>query len=392
MPAAVHADTATQAYLATIPAGVRTRSDAYTEGGYWLILWGVVVAALVTVIIVRSKILVRVRNWASAKKPRLAWAGFACAVVASVVSWLIELPWVVYTDWVRETNYGLSRQPFLDWFGQQLIWLTIAALVFGLAFMAIYALMRRSPQRWWLYGGGASGVFILLMMLVAPVYIMPLFNKYEPFPAGPVKDAIVQLARTENIPADKIFVYDGSRQRSVVTANVAGILGSARIAVSDVALKETSLNEVRAVVGHEMGHYALGHSYKGAIFFALLIMLGFYVVHKLYAPFVRLFGTHGIGGIADPAGLPVLLFVLSLVLTLATPLTNAHTRIGETEADNYSLRVARDPDGLSGALIKTVEYRKAAPGPVEEFLFHTHPSVKNRVHNAMVWKQKNAGK
>jgi STE24 endopeptidase len=386
-----NANTATQAYLATIPADVRARSDAYTEGGYWLVLWGLAVAALLTWIIVRSKLLVKVRNWASAKKPRAVWASFICAIVLSLVSWLIGLPWDIYTDWWREKSYGLSKQPFMDWFGQGLISLVVSTVILGLAFMGIYALIRRRPTRWWLYGGGASALFILLMLLIAPVYIQPLFNKYEPFPPGKVKDAIVQLAQTENIPADKIFVFDGSRQRSVVTANVTGILGTARIAVSDVALKETSLNEVRAVVGHEMGHYALGHSYKGAIFFALLIMLGFYAVHKLYAPFLRFFGTQGIGGIADPAGLPVLLFVLTLVLTLATPLTNTYIRWGETEADNYSLKVARDPDGLSSALIKTVEYRKASPGPVEEFFFHDHPSVENRVHNAMVWKAENAG-
>jgi STE24 endopeptidase len=218
------------------------------------------------------------------------------------------------------------------------------------------------------------------------VFIMPLFNEYKPFPQGKVRDEIVKLAVASGVPSDKIFVYDGSRQRSVVTANVAGILGSARIAVSDVALKEANLSEVRAVVGHEIGHYVLGHSYRGAFFGAFMIMLGFYGVHRLFPKFASYFGATNITGVADPAGLPILMFIITLIFTIATPLSNSVTRIGETEADAYSLKVAQDPDGLSSALIKTVEYRKASPGKLEEIIFHDHPSVENRVRMAMEWK------
>jgi STE24 endopeptidase len=97
-------------------------------------------------------------------------------------------------------------------------------------------------------------------------------------------------------------------------------------------------------------------------------------------------GGAGVADIREPAGLPVLLLIVTLVVTLATPLFNTTIRIDEREADNYSLEVVGEPDGLSTALIKTVEYRKASPGPVEEFLFHSHPSVENRIRNAMRWK------
>ncbi len=392
MPASQAAEAATQAYLATIPADVRSRSDAYTEGGYWLIGWGVVMSALVTWIIVRSNLLVRLRTLANKAKARPVGASFLVAGAFTLISWVIELPWTIYTDWWREKSYGLSKQPFADWFGQGLISLVVSLVIISLVGMVMYAGIRKSPQRWWLYGGGFAAVFILFFLLIAPVFIMPLFNEYKPFPQGPVRDAIVKLAQADGVPTDKIFVFDGSRQRTVVTANVAGILGTARIAVSDVALKEANLSEVRAVVGHEIGHYVLGHGYRGAFFFAGLIMIGFYVVHRLYPVFVSLFGGTGkIDSIDDPAGLPVLGFILSLVLTLASPLTNTFIRWGENEADNYSLKVARDPDGLSSALIKTVEYRKASPGALEEFLFHDHPSVENRVRNAMEWKEANRG-
>jgi STE24 endopeptidase len=383
------AEAQTQAYLATIPADVNARSISYTDGGHWLILWGLLISAILTWIIVRTNVLVRVRNWASAARPRPVLASAAVAAVFGLVSWVLDLPWETYTGWWREKSYGLTKQPFGDWFGQSLLSLAIGTIVISLVIVGIYALIRKFPQRWWLLSGGASAVFILVMLLIAPVYIMPLFNDYKPFPNGKVRDAIVKLAVDNGVPADKVFVYDGSRQRDVVTANVAGIFGSARIAVSDIALERASLSEVRAVVGHEIGHYALGHSFRSAFFFAGLMMLGFYGVHRLFPTITRYFGGHNITGITDPAGLPILSFIVGLVLTLATPLTNTLIRIGETEADNYSLKVARDPDGLASALIKTVEYRKASPGKLEEIIFHDHPSVENRVRNAMKWKVKN---
>ncbi len=379
-------DQLTQAYLATIPADVQARSIRYTDGGHWLILWGLLVAALVTWILVRSRLGVRLRDWANRAKARPLRTTALLAIVLGAADWLLTLPWDVYTSWWREKSYGLTKQPFADWFGQNLISLALSLLLSALLLTGLYALIRRSPKRWWLWGGGAAGGAIVLLLLIAPVFIEPLFNDYKPFPAGPVRDAIVKLAVDSGVPADKVFVFDGSRQRNVVTANVAGIFGTTRIAVSDIALGRASLAEVRAVVGHEIGHYKLGHGFRLAGFFALLLMLGFYAVHRLFPAAVAAFGGGGIQGIADPAGLPVLIFVISVVLTLATPLTNTITRIGETEADAYSFKVARDPDGLSSALIKTVEYRKASPGPLEEIIFHDHPSVENRVRAAMEWK------
>ena len=380
-------EAATQAYLASIPATVRAQSDAYTEGGYWLILWSLVATAIVTEILVRWKILESLSLRLQARPTRLAWTSFIVAAAFVVLSSLLAFPWTVYTDWWRERSYGLSKQTFGDWFGQSLIGLAVNTVMMSLIAMGIYALLRRSPKRWWLWGGGAAALVTLVMVLLSPVFIEPMFNTYKPFPPGEVRDAIVAIAARGNVPTDRIFVFDGSRQQTVVTANVSGVLGSARIAVSDVALAKTNLAEVRAVVGHEMGHYVLGHTYRIVGTIALLVLLGFYVTHRAYRRFLRWFGGGpGIADICEPAGLPVLLFVVTLVATLATPLINATIRVDEREADNYSLETVSEPDAMATALLKTVEYRKASPGPVEEFLFHSHPSVENRIRNAMRWK------
>jgi STE24 endopeptidase len=384
------AEQLTQTYLAVLTPESRARSDAYTEGGYWLIAWGLVVAALVTWLIVRWGVLHRVSAAVNRKRERPGLTTMVVATVFALVSALISLPWEIYSAWWRPSSYGLSKQPLLDWLVQFGVGLLVSTAVIVAIAAGIYALLRLSPKRWWLWGGAAAVPFIMLFMVIAPVFIMPLFNDYKPFPQGPVRDAIVALAQPHQVPTDKLLVYDGSRQRNVVTANVAGLMGTARIAVSDLALERATLNEVRAVVGHEIGHYVLGHSLRAALFMALIFGVGLYAVHRLFKPAARWFGgAQASADIANPAAMPVLMFVVTLVLTLATPFTNAFTRWGEREADNFSLQHARDPDGLASALVKTVEYRKASPSAVEEWLFHTHPSVEKRVLNAMQWKLAN---
>lgn len=225
---------------------------------------------------------------------------------------------------------------------------------------------------------------MLLTLLAAPSLIEPLFNKYQPVPAGPVLTALEEIADDVGIPHDRIFMFDGSRQSERFTANVAGIGPTARIAISDVALKEATLAEVRAVTGHEAGHYKLGHVWRAAVIMPLLAMLFFFLLNRLFAPTARLLGSDATLG--EPRGLPVFMVVGSIVGLLITPITNNLTRIGEKEADAYSLKTVNEPDALATALVKTAEYRYPRPSALQEFLFYTHPSVENRVLKAMEWK------
>ena len=179
-------------------------------------------------------------------------------------------------------------------------------------------------------------------------------------------------------------MFNGSRQSNNFTANVSGLGGAARIAISDVAFKGATLDEVRAVTGHEIGHYVLGHIWRSMALLVGLSLAFFFLADRLFPAFSRLFGSRAT--VAEPAGLPVLLFIVSLFGLLATPLLNANTRIGEREADAYSLKTVNLPDALATALVKTAEYRYPRPTPLQEALFYTHPSVERRVRSAMDWK------
>ena len=225
---------------------------------------------------------------------------------------------------------------------------------------------------------------LAFMMLLAPILIEPLFNHYEPVPPGQVRDAVVEMAGRAGVPPEKAYMYNGSRQSNNFTANAGGVGSTARVAISDVALKNASLEEVRAVTGHEIGHYVLKHSWWGILFFSVLAVVLFWLADRLFPRFARAFGTNA--AIGDPRSVPVLLFVASFFGLLASPLTNTFARTIENQADVYSLRTENLPDALSTALVKTAEYRYPRPGKLEEIVFYDHPSVEARVRNAMEWK------
>lgn len=254
-------------------------------------------------------------------------------------------------------------------------------------FAILYALIRRAPKRWWLWGGLVTSLFVIFAIVIGPVLIEPLFNKYTPAPPGPVREAVVEMAEANGVPSDKIFIYNGSRQSNRYTANVSGLFGSARVAMSDTMFAQgADMAEVKGVVGHEMGHYVHMHSLWMAGVLSLLAMIAFWLVDRLFPLAARLLGARGVEGIADPAGLPVLSAVLSVLALLATPVTNTLIRTMEADADNFSLQRVGEPDGLAKALVKTIEYRAATPGKWEEIIFYDHPSVGWRVRNAMDWK------
>ena len=379
---------ATAAYIDSLGAAELARAAAYTAGNHWLLLWGLVVIGAVTWFVVRWGILDRVSERLAKRGANLR--AFAVAAVFFLVSALITLPWSIYEEWWRERGYGRTSQPLADFLGQDAIGILIGTLIGALFVTGVYALIRRTGRRWWLWSGGLAAAVTSLLLLLAPVLIEPIFNDYRPVPAGEVRDALVVMAQQSGVPTDRIFVYDGSRQSNNFTANVSGLGGSARIAISDVAFKGASLDEVRAVTGHEIGHYVLGHVWRGVLVISLLAVAFFFLADRLYPRFARAFGSRA--ALGDPAGLPVLVFIVSLLAVLAQPVFNALSRYDETEADRYSLETVDLPDALASALVKTAEYRNPRPHPLQEAIFYTHPSVERRVRMAMEWKAAEGGR
>ncbi|QYC10539.1 M48 family metalloprotease [Brevundimonas nasdae] len=379
---------ATAHWLATLSPQETARAVAYTQGSHWLILWGFLVSALVAWIIVRTNWLVAIRERVERKKPRPNLATLAVAAAYFALSTLMALPWAVYESWWREKAYGLTSQAFRGWLSEALIGAAVSVVLSSLLLVVIYALIRRARRLWWAWGAVVTAVFIVIGLVASPILIEPIFNTYTPAPNGPVRDAVVELAKQTGTPSDKIFIYNGSKQSDRYTANVSGLFGTARVAMSDTMFQQgADLSEVRGVVGHEMGHYVHAHVLWMVGVLVILAGLAFWLTDRLYPFARRLLGAKRVGDISDPAGLPVLGLVLAFLGVLATPVFATMTRTIEQDADHFSLVHANEPDGLAKALVKTAEYRAPSPSAIEEFLFYDHPSVENRVRRAMEWKK-----
>jgi STE24 endopeptidase len=378
----MNVEAATARYIDGLGAANLEKAAAYTNGNHWILLWNLVVAGLVTWLIVKWGLLDRIEKRIGERRRGLR--AFAVSATYFLVSAVMTLPWTIYEGWFRETSYGRTSQPIGDFLSQATLSTVISTVVAALFMMGVYWLIRRTGKRWWLWSGGLVAAGLAFIILLSPVLIEPLFNKYEPVPAGEVRDAVVEMASRAGIPPEKIYMYDGSRQSNNFTANAGGVGNTARVAISDVALKSASLDEVRAVTGHEIGHYVLKHTWYGILFFSVAAIALFWLADRLFPRFARAFGSTA--SVGDPRGLPVLIFIGAAFMLLISPLLNSFARTIETHADQYSLETENKPDGLASALVKTAEYRYPRPGTLEEIIFYDHPSVENRVRRAMQWK------
>jgi STE24 endopeptidase len=260
------------------------------------------------------------------------------------------------------------------------------ALALGAA--VLYSVLRRVGADWWLWGTFVAVAFLVLLVLVAPVVIDPLFNTYKPVADGPVKNAVLAMAHANGVPADNIYEFDASRQTTRVSANVSGIFGSASVRLNDNLLRRSSLPEIRAVMGHELGHYVLNHIYKGIAAMSLLLLVGFRLTQWAMTALLARFGDRfGLRGVSDVASFPLLLAVMSVFAFAATPIINTIVRTQEVEADRFGLNLAREPHGAAEVDLKLTEYRKPDPTPLEEYVFFDHPSTRFRIHDAMRWRE-----
>ena len=378
---------ATRAYLDTLQGAARAKSDSYFEGGYWLPLWGAVVAVAAYWVMLHFRWSAKWSEW-SKRVTRHRWLQPALyALPFTIAGALLTLPWTIYVGFVREHQYGLSNQSFVEWLTEWGILLGVGLVTGAIFFAIIYAVIRNSPKRWWLWGTAATTVLLAVMILLAPVFLEPLLNKYTPMEAGPVRSEILRIAHEQGIPADDVYVVDASKQTKRISANVSGLGPTIRIALNDNLLNRSNLPGIKAVMGHEMGHYTLSHIQKLLLYLTLMALAAFLITYWTVPKLLARYGERwGVRDIADPASAPVLWGVLAVLAVPGGLIFNSVIRHHESEADAFGLEAAREPDGFAMTAMQLSEYRKIEPSAIEEIIFYDHPSGRTRVRMAMEWK------
>jgi STE24 endopeptidase len=381
---------ATNAYLAQIPADKTARSNAYFEGGYWLILWEFLYGVIVALVLLNLRWSARMRDLSERVTRFKPVHTFVYWLQYLVLTTILVFPLTVYEDYFREHKYGLATQTFGPWMGDQLKDLGVNLVLGGLLAMLLFGIVRRLPRTWWIWGAVVTNLFLIFVVLIAPVYIFPIFNKVTRLDDPKVVNPILSMARANGIPAKDVYTIDASRQSTRMSANVSGLASTMRITLNDNLLRRGSPEEIQAVMGHEMGHYVMNHIYKGIMLNLIVTVVAFAGLRWGLDWTLQRWGEKWqIRGVGDTAVLPLVLLLASIFGFVATPIMNTAIRTQEYEADMYGLNTARQPDGAAQGAIHLGEYRKMNPGPVEEWIFFDHPSGRNRIYAAMRWKAEN---
>ncbi len=303
-------------------------------------------------------------------------------VAFSIITSLIQLPLSYYVGYVREHAFGLSTQQLSKWIGDELKGLLVGLIVGALILWLPYVLLSRSPAHWWLWTGGLSLPLIVIMFLVAPIWIAPLFNKFGPMQDQALEAEVLATAREAGVEGARVYQVDKSVDTEKVNAYVTGIGGTKRIVLWDTLLKRLSPRQIRFVVGHELGHYVLGHVVISIFLSWALILLGLFAAHLTADLLLSRFGGRfGFTQLSDIASLPLLLLLLSVFSLLIGPATLALSRHHEHEADRFALELTHDNHGGASAFVALQQQNLAVPRPGWLFkLFRaSHPPIGERV-------------
>jgi STE24 endopeptidase len=381
---------ATNAYLAQIPADKTARSDAYFEGGYWLILWDFLYGVVIALVLLNLRWSARMRDLAERVTRFRPVHTFVYWLQYLVLTSVLIFPLTVYEDYFREHKYGLATQTFGPWMGDQIKSLGVGLVLGGVLVTLLFGVVRRFPRTWWIWGAVVTILFLIFTTLIGPVYIVPIFNKVTRLDDPKIVEPILSMARANGIPANDVYEIDASRQTTRISANVSGFANTLRITLNDNLLRRGSPEEIQAVMGHEMGHYVMHHIYVGMMFFSIVTVLAFACLRRALDWTLQRWGEKWqIRGVDDTAVVPLVVLLALVFIFVGTPISNTFSRTLEYEADMYGLNTSRQPDGEVQADIHLGEYRKMNPGPIEEWIFFDHPSGRNRIYAAMRWKAEN---
>jgi STE24 endopeptidase len=336
----------------------------------------------------------RYRDWAEkASRQRFVQVLIFAPLIALTID-ILSLPTDIYGHRISRA-YGLSVQGWGSWFWDWSKGELLSVIVTIVVVWILYAVIRKSPQRWWFYFWLATLPLIVGVVFIAPLVIDPMFHNFEPLqkkdPALTAQlEKMVQRAG-ENIPPDRMYWMDAKEKTTELNAYVTGFGASKRIVVWDTTIAKMDTPQIVFVAGHEMGHYVLHHISKGIAFGAVMLFIAFYIGYRAIEWVLRHWGPGwGLRGLDDLASFPALLLVIGILATIGEPIGNAFSRYVEHQADQYGLEVTHGLTPHSGEvaaqsfnILGDVDLADPDPSRLRVILFYTHPSVPQRIEFAL---------
>jgi Zn-dependent protease with chaperone function len=354
----------------------------FYRSGNWLWVLNQTWAILVPAVLAFSGLSARLRNLA--RRLGRFWfftIGLYVIMYLAVVA-VLDLPLHYYEGFLRLHDYGLSNQTLGKWFSDAAISLAVA-MAGGFIFAWVpYLLLARSPRRWWLYTALLSVPFLFVVMLIVPVWISPLFNRFGPMKNKALEQSILALAQRAGIEGSRVFEVDKSVDTKAVNAYVTGVLSTKRIVLWDTLIAKLDEPELLFVMGHEMGHYVLGHVVRSILLSGIVTLAGLFLVDWLGRRLVALYHSRlGFDRLADIASVPLVMMLLEAAFLILSPVALAYSRTQEHDADQFALDLTHSnhAGALSFVKLQQENLGNPRPGPLFQFFRASHPSLGERI-------------
>jgi len=380
----------------TLPPDLYRKAHELGQISFWGELATFFYSLVVLLLILKWKLTPRYRDWAEKAGAVRFLQAMIFAPLFVLTLDIFSLPTAIARHWIS-VKFGLSIQGWGSWIWDRAKGEIISIVVGTLLVWLLYAVIRRSVRKWWFYFWMLTLPLMVLAFFLMPLVIDPMFHKFVPLAekdptlAAGLEQMVLRAGK--NIPVERMFWMGASEKSTALNAYVTGVGASKRIVVWDTTIAKMTTPQIVAVAGHEMGHYVLGHIYKGLAVAAALLFVFFYLGYRCAGGMLESWGGGwGIRGVQDWASLPVLLLLLTLFDFCAMPIESGFSRYIEHQADQYSLEVTHGLTPDSGEVtaqafqvLGEVNLSDPDPNPVDVFLFYDHPPIPDRIRFCLTY-------
>lgn len=378
-------DLATRGAEASGPVPVPEASEKamryYRSGNaLWVInaVWGFALPAF----LLFTGFSARMRDWARAAGRKWLFTVAIYVAIFTVVTFILEFPLAFYQGFVRPHAYELSNQSLGKWLGDSLKGLALSVTFFAMFLWIPYLLLKKSPRRWWLYSGLAAVPVLIFTILVSPIWVAPLFNDFGPMKDKTLEARILDLAHRAGIEGGNVYEVNMSVDTKQLGAYVTGVLNTKRIVLYDNIIEKMNDDELLFVVGHESGHYVLGHVFRWLVVLSAVVIGALWLAHRLSEGLIRRHGKRfGFDRLSDVASLPLILLLFHLFLLVITPAVFTFGRYMEREADRFGLEITQNNHAAANAFVKLQHENLGNPRPglLYKLWRASHPTLGERI-------------